>query len=185
MAANCRQKRVGKKMATEELAGTAAEPQLDSNEIYASWWQHEGVETDGPGRTWTASERMPKASKQKPRLSPWEICYQVNLAFQQKISGQWQCVACNRTGNAARPEYRSNFVTLVATCPDGHKDHLSSSSAIAAQIICYRCDEDFALRLSQEKVKCFHGDCHRILVVDGELVRWAGDGDEWQEIFKQ
>jgi hypothetical protein len=138
-----------------------------------------------PLRKIKATEQVPQAATQTHQLSPWEICYQVNLAFQKRITGPWQCVVCNRTGYAATPEYRSNFVMVVATCPDGHKDHLSSSSAARTNVACKRCDEDFALKLSQQTVKCFHPTCRRILVVDWELVRWAHAGEEWQDILKQ
>ena len=122
----------------------------------------------------------------KPQLSDWQVCYQINLAFQKKIIGPWECVACKTTGTgtatATHPEFRSNFVTVVATCPDGHKDHFSSAKAPSTKIACGKCDEDFALRVSQQTVKCFNRDCRRMLVVDQELVRWAGTGDEWHEI---
>jgi hypothetical protein len=118
------------------------------------------------------------ALREKPQLSPWEVCYQVNLSFQKKITGPWQCVACSRAGFATSPEYCSNFVTVVAACPDGHKDHLSSSNTIGTKIACSICDEDFALRVSQQTVKCFHPMCPRILVVDWELVKWANEGED-------
>jgi hypothetical protein len=135
--------------------------------------------------TLRAKEPAIQAAREKPQLSPWEVCYHVNLSFQKKITGPWQCVACSRTGFATSPEYRSNFVTVVATCPDGHKDHLSSSDAIGTKIACSRCDEDFALRVSQQTVKCFHPMCPRMLVVDWELVKWANEGEDWQDILNQ
>jgi hypothetical protein len=126
-----------------------------------------------------------QAAREKPQLSPWEVCYQVNLSFQRKITGPWQCVACSRTGFATSPEYRSDFVTAVAICPDGHKDHLSSSNATGKKIACGRCDEDYALRVSQETVKCFHPLCPRMLVVDWELVKGASEGEDWQDTLEQ
>jgi hypothetical protein len=135
--------------------------------------------------TLRAKEPAMQAAREKPQLSPWEVCYLVNLSFQKKITGTWQCVACSRTGFATSPEYRSNFVTVVATCPDGHKDHLSSSNAIGTKIACSRCDEDFALRVSQQTVKCFHPTCPRMLVVDWELAKWANEGEDWQDILNQ
>jgi hypothetical protein len=118
----------------------------------------------------------------KPQLSDWQVCYQINLAFQKKIIGPWECVACKTTGTATHPQFRSNFVTVVATCPGGHKDHFSSAKAPSTKIACGKCDEDFALRVSQQTVKCFNRGCRRMLVVDLELVRWARMGDEWHEI---
>jgi hypothetical protein len=118
----------------------------------------------------------------KPKPSDWQVCYQINLAFQKKITGPWECVACKATGTTTHPQFRSDFVTVVATCPDGHKDHFSSAKASSTKIACGKCDEDFALRVSQQTVKCFNHDCRRMLVVDWELVRWARTGDEWQEI---
>jgi hypothetical protein len=118
----------------------------------------------------------------KPQLSDRQVCYQINLAFQKKIIGPWECVACKATGTTTHPQFRSNFVTVIATYPDGHKDHLSSAKAPSTKIACGKCDEDFALTVSQQTVKCFNRDCRRMLVVDWELVRWARTGDEWQEI---
>ena len=141
------------------------------------------VERKSP--TLRAKEPAMYAAREKPQLSPWEVCYQVNLSYQKKITGPWQCVACSRTGFATSPEYRSNFFTLVATCPDGHKDHLSSSNTTGKKIACSRCDEDFALRVSQQTVKCFHPMCLRMLVVDWELVKGANEGEDWQDTLKQ
>ena len=118
----------------------------------------------------------------KPQLSDWQVCYQINLAFHKEIIGPWECVACKTTGTATHPQLSSNFVTVVATCPDGHQDHLSSAKAPSSKIACGKCDEDLALRVSQQTVKCFNRDCRRMLVVDGELVRLARTSDEWQEI---
>jgi hypothetical protein len=135
--------------------------------------------------TLQAKEPATQTAPEKAQLSPWEVCYLVNISFQKKITGPWQCVACSRTGFATSPEYRSNFVTVVATCPDGHKDHLSSSDATGKKIACSRCDEDFALRVSQQTVKCFHPVCLRMLVVDWELVKRANEGEDWQDTLKQ
>lgn len=147
-----------------------------------------GDKTISVGRrspTLRAKEPAIQAASEKAQLSPWEVCYLVNISFQKKITGPWQCVSCSRTGFATSPEYRSNFVTVVATCPDGHKDHLSSLGATGKKIACSRCDEDFALRVSQQTVKCFHPMCLRMLVVDWELVKWANEGDDWQDTLKQ
>ena len=53
------------------------------------------------------------------------------------------------------------------------------------KIACSRCDEDFALRVSQQTVKCFHPMCLRMLVVDWELVKWANEGEDWEDTLKQ
>jgi hypothetical protein len=135
--------------------------------------------------TLRANEPAIQAAPEKAQLSPWEVCYLVNLSFQKKITGPWQCVACSKTGFATSLEYRSNFVTVVATCPDGHKDHLSGSDTTGKKIACSRCDEDFALRVSQQTVKCFHPMCLRMLVVDWELVKWANEGEDWEDTLKQ
>jgi hypothetical protein len=141
------------------------------------------VESKAPSTN--AKAPAAKSVAPKPQLSDWQVCYQINLAFQKQIIGPWECVACKTTGTTTHPQFRSNFVTVVATCPDGHKDHFSSARAPSTRIACGKCDEDFALRVSQQTVKCFNRDCRRMLVVDWELVRWARTGDEWQEIVSQ
>jgi hypothetical protein len=185
MSANVPPKHQNDEVATGIQAAKTPQVQLDSATLPTSRRPGDGREAATLGRASGATERVSQTTAEKPQLSPWEICYQVNLAFQKKIIGLWQCVACNRTGTAATPEYRSNFVMEVAICPDGHRDHLSSFNAERKMITCNRCDEDFALRLSQETIKCFNAKCRRMLVVDGELVRWMRSDEEWQETHKQ
>ena len=165
----------------------ASQPDLDANTDDDDESGYEDKAISGGRRSLTLRDKEPamQAAPEKPQLSPWEVCYQVNLSIQKKITGPWQCVACSRKGFAKSPEYRSNFATVVAACPDGHKDHLSSSNTMETMIACSRCDEDFALRVSQQTVKCFHPTCLRMLVVDLELVKWANEGENWQDTVNQ
>ena len=100
-----------------------------------------------------------------------KLCREVGKEFivSRFPSSSYQvfCAGCDRRAYPWNPSKRSEFVTLVAHCPDGHTEWRKQS----AVDLCATCIDSFVFNVTSRQQACSAEGCRRVLEVDEEAVK--------------